>query len=320
MVGIDHHALLTSQPSRAERVAITVSLAAAVLLLLLKWAGFMVTGSVAVLSDAVESVVHLAAVAFAAWSLELARKPPDREHLYGHDKIAFFSAGVEGALIVVAGVGVLYAAVDHLLYGYQPTMLWTGASIAAVVTAVNTVLGLALLRTGRKHDSLVLVANGKHVLSDAVTSGGVLGTLAAVKLTGWTVLDPLVGLLIAGALVWSGIGLVRRAASGLMDESDPELDRRLRTLLDEWVRLNNGSYHGLRHRRGGHQVWVDVHVLLPGSISLDEAHRKVTELEELIYDLIGGPAVVLTHLEPIESHDGHHPKGDPARGHLAQLE
>ncbi len=320
MTNLNHRGLLATTPSPAERRAIQASLAASVLLSLLKWTAFVVTGSVAVLSDAVESVVHLAAVAFAAWSLALARKPPDREHLYGHDKITFFSAGVEGSLIVVAGLGVLYTAAEHLLSGYTPSMLHVGAALCGVVAAVNSILGTTLIRVGRRHDNLVLIANGKHVLSDALTSGGVLATLVVVSLTGWSILDPVVGLLIATLLVCSGVALVRRATSGLMDESDPELDRRLRQLLDHWVRGHQASYHGLRHRRSGHLVWVDVHVLLPGALSLEEAHRRVTELEEQIYRLIDGPAIVLTHLEPIEAHDGHHPTGDPARGHLGQIE
>ena len=293
------------------------SLAASVALTVLKWFGFWLTGSVALLSDALESVVHLLAVAFAAWSLELARKPPDRDHLYGHDKVAFFSAGVEGTLVVVAGLGILYAALLRLARGESPAFLLVGALIAAVVVLVNATLGTVLLRIGHRSRNLVLVANGKHVLSDALTSGSVLGTLLAVHWTRWAALDPLVGLALAAVLVWQGAKLVRRAASGLMDESDPALDTLLRALLAEWVAENNAQYHGLRHRRSGHLTWVDVHVLLPGRLSLEEAHRKVTELEQKIYRSLDGPAMVMTHLEPIEAHDGHHPGGDPGQQHLA---
>lgn len=302
----------------ATTLAMAVSVGLGLFLLVIKWTAYAVTGSVAILSDATESVVHVAAVLFAAWSLRLAHKPPDREHLYGHDKIAFFSAGVEGALVVLAGATVLYTAFNHLVGGYVPTRLPVGIGLSALVTVMNGVAGWWIQRVGHRTGNLVLVANGRHVASDAVTSGGVLLALVLVTLTGWYVLDPLVGMLVAVYLVRSGYELVRASLGGLMDESDPELDARIRDILAAWSQETGGEFHGLRHRRSGHTVWVEVHVLLPGKLTLEEAHRLATELENRLYAALGDSTVVTTHIEPQETHEQDHPRGEPGRERLVR--
>lgn len=298
---------------RLETLAIAISVGISAVLLVVKWGAYYFTGSVAVLSDASESVVHLAAVVFAAWSMRMARKPPDREHLYGHDKIAFFSAGAEGALVALAGAGILWTAVSHLIERFVPQHLEVGIAISGLVVVLNGVGGWWIQRVGKQTGNLILVANGRHVASDAVTSGGVLVTLALIALTGWYILDPLVGLLVAGYLMKSGYELVRTSLGGLMDASDPEQDAQIRKVLEEWAKHTGGQYHGLRHRRSGQTTWIELHLLLPGHLTLEEAHRAATELESELYKLLGGRGVVTTHLEPLEAHEDHHPEGDPGQ-------
>ncbi len=298
-----------SKVSRSERVAMTTSFTVSVLLLATKWAAYALTGSVAVLSDAAESVVHVAAVAFAAWSLKYAQKPADRGHLYGHDKITFFAAGAEGMLVAFAGAAVFITAVRHLIEGYVPEKLTVGIVLAALVAVVNGMVGWWIQRIGRLTGSLILVAHGRHVASDAITSGGVLVALTLVKFSGWYLLDPMVGVAIALYLAKSGYEMVRTSLGGLMDESSPELDARLRAHLDAWADRTGGQYHELRHRRSGRTTWIEVHLLLPGATTLEEAHRIATKLERELHDLAGGPAVVTTHVEPLETHEEHHMDG-----------
>jgi cation diffusion facilitator family transporter len=310
---------LIKPPKPLERWLLWCSVASGGVILVLKVAAYLITGSAAVLADAAESIVHVVAVVFAAWSLEAAAKPPDREHLYGHEKIAFFSAGAEGALIVMTGMFVFYTALKNWLFGQAPQKFLLGGLLVSVVAVLNGILGTALWIVGRRYGTLIVEANGKHVLSDALTSAAVLLTLLLVSWTGWALLDSVVALGVGTLMVYSGWKLVRRSWGGLLDESDPEVDRRLRAMLAQWAQAHGADFHGLRHRRGAYLFWVDVHLLLPGSLSLEEAHRMASDLENHITAAFGLPAIVSTHLEPLEAHDRHHPVGDPTQEHLAQV-
>ena len=196
-----------------------------------KVGAYLLTGSAAILSDAAESVIHLAATGFAALSLRYSRQPPDKQHPYGHGKISFFSAGAEGALIFGAAIYIVYEGTRALIVGPDLQRLQWGLLITLALGLINLWLGLHLIRTGRKHDTLILVANGKHVLTDMWTSLGVLVGVFIVWITDIRWIDPVVGIAMGLNIAWSGFGLIRNAMSGLMDEADPETTSRIQKVL-----------------------------------------------------------------------------------------
>jgi cation diffusion facilitator family transporter len=291
-----------------QRQAMQWSLSIGLAMLVGKSLAYLMTGSAAILSDATESVVHVVAVAFAAYSLWLSHQPPDRNHLYGHEKISFFSAGFEGAMIIVAAAFIIFQSIQKWIAGLQIDQIELGTLIIALATVTNGILGWYLVRTGTRERSLVLVANGRHVLTDSLTSLGVIVALGLVWATGWKHFDPLLAIVIALQILWSGIQLLRQSFRGLMDTGEPETDQMLRRVLDSWAAASGGQYHNLRHRSGGNVVWIELHVLLPGHQDLESAHAAATALEEdIARELHGRPVVVTTHLEPLEQHESHHP-------------
>ncbi len=279
-----------------------VSLAFGVLMLAGKVAAYLLTGSAAVLSDAAESVIHVVAVAFAAFSLWLSMRPADDRFTFGYERIVFFSAGFEGALIILAAAAIIYAAARKLVSGAPLENLGAGALLILAASAVNAVLGWYLLRAGRRTGSLILQANGQHVLADSWTSLGVVGGLSLVALTGWQPFDPLCALAVAANILWSGSRLVLRSVSGLMDYSDPNTGRQLRAKLDGLCAELGVRYHGVRFRDSGHRLIVHVHLLFPYQTELGEAHRIATAIEERLPLLLDMPAEVVTHLESAEDH------------------
>src|SRR5215471_2981452 len=223
-----------------------MSLIVASVLLAAKYQAYRMTGSAAVLSDALESIVNVVAAVFALGGLVFAGRPADRNHPYGHGKIEFFSAAFEGGLIAFASVLVVYGALRSLIRGPEVRQIGVGILIVLASALVNLVLGVYLLRTGRRHRSLTLAADGQHVLADVWTSGGIVLGLGLVNLTGWAWLDPVVALLVALWLMWTGFGLVRHAAGGLLDEEDPALLRRVLAALQRY--LGNGIIRVLSDR------------------------------------------------------------------------
>ena len=298
------------EEARQQRVAMTASLAVAVLMLVGKGAAWRLTGSTAILSDALESVVHLAATAVAGFSLWYAAQPPDRTHPYGHGKIAYVSAGLEGALIFVAAALIVWTAAQDLLYGASVERLGWGLAITAALGAVNLVLGLGLIRVGRRTNALVLVANGQHVLTDMWTSLGVLVGVGLVWATGLVWLDPVVALLLGLNIVWTSGSLIRSAYAGLMERVDGEETAAVLGVLDAAVAegLLDG-HHRVRHRRVNDQVWLEQHLLLPDDLSLVEAHARASRVEARQHALFPQSRVQITsHLEPT-SHE--HPDDAP---------
>lgn len=287
---------------RQQRLAMRLSLVVGVLMLAGKWYAYGITNSAAILSDAAESVVHVAAVAFAAFSLWLSCQPPDPSHPYGHDKVSFFSAGVEGGLIVVAALFIVYEAVSRWIQGLQLQNLGAGAVWVAAAALVNLALGLFLVWQGRRHRSLILVANGKHVLTDSWTSFGVIVGVLLVILTGWKPFDPILAILVATNILWSGGKLVRRSIGGLMDESDPQVHARLVEVLGAETAGRGLQFHELRHRETGAGLWVDLHLLFPAATPIETAHEQATAIEAAIQRAFPGPTTVTTHLEPIDRH------------------
>lgn len=300
--------MVANMPSRVMQL----SLAVALLMLVGKLAAFLITGSSAILSDAAESVIHLAATAVAAFSLWYSRQPADRDHPYGHGKIAFFSAGFEGGLIFLAASYIIWTAIAALIQGPELHRLGTGLLITGALAVVNLALGLTLIRVGRKHGSIVLVANGKHVLTDMWTSLAVLVGVAVVWATDLLWLDPLVAIAAGLNIIASAVGLMRRAYGGLLDEADPAVTQRIVECLDRATAAGRiDGYHQLRHREVDAVLWVELHMLLPSDMPVDEAHSRVTEVEHSITGLFPGLTVHLTtHIEPA-SHTDHHPAGHP---------
>jgi len=294
--------------SRAMRLSLIVGF----VMLVLKTGAYLLTGSAAILGDAAESVVHVAAVMFATYSLWLAEQPADRNHPYGHSKIAFISTGMEGGLIVLAAVFIIYESVRRWIAGLEVTNLDTGVVLTLLTIVINGALGLYLLRTGRRAGSLILVSNGRHVLTDGWTSLGALAGLGLMHVTGQAWWDPLCGLLMAGNILVSGFGLLRRSVTGLMDEADPELARALEVALVRETAAHGLSFHALRHRDSGQVHYVDVHFLFPDDMLLREAHRIATEIEAAVERSVEKPVHLMTHLECAGDHEELHP-GDQKR-------
>ncbi len=291
---------------RDQRFAMRLSLVFGVVMLVGKVGAYLLTGSAAILSDAAESVIHVVAVSFAAFSLWLSSRPANHKFLYGYERITFFSAGFEGAMIVLAAIAIIYAAIEKWLAGLRLENLGLGTLFVLAAAVINAGLGWYLVRTGRRTHSLILEANGKHVLTDSWTSFGVVGGLCLVLVTGWKPFDPLCAIAVALNIVWSGGRLIWRSATGLLDYSDPEVGRTLRNRLDELSNELGVQYHGLRFRTTGNRLLVEVHLLFPHGVPLGEAHRVATQVEERLVEGLDLPAEVITHLESLEDHASVH--------------
>jgi cation diffusion facilitator family transporter len=284
-----------------------LSLWTGVIMLIAKCAAWYLTGSSAIFSDALESVIHLAAVAFATFSLWLSRRPANARFQYGYERITFFSAGFEGALIAAAAVAIIVTAVFKWLQGLQLESLGLGTLITLAAGLLNGALGLYLVRTGRKNNSLILVANGKHVFTDCWTSLGVIVGLCLVMLTGWKPFDPICAIIMAINILWSGGQLMWQSIRGLLDYADPAVEQALRARLDQLVAEAGIQYHELRFRETGGRVLVEVHLLFPYHQPLGEAHAAATHIEEMLASSVSQPIEVMTHLESHEDHELHHP-------------
>lgn len=291
---------------RETRRAIVLSLVVGFAMLAGKWVAYVITGSAAIFSDAAESVVHVVAVGFAAYSLWLSTKPANSRFPYGYEKISYFSAGFEGALIILAAGVIIYEAVRRWRAGLALTHLSLGTGLVAAAALINAALGWYLISKGKKNHSLILEANGRHVLTDCWTSVGVVGGLSLVLLTGWKFFDPLLAIVVALNIVRSGKGLIRRSLAGLMDVADPEIGSRIRQTLDALTAELGFAYHGVRFRNSSMSLWIELHLLFPGGTSLEEAHAKATQLERKLKESLPLPAEVSSHLESLEDHERVH--------------
>lgn len=287
---------------RSLTLTMTLSLVIGLAMLVAKAGAYALTGSAAILSDAAESVVHVAAVSFAFWSLRVSLRPADREHLYGHAKASFFSAGFEGAMIVLAALYIFFEAIRKWMFGLQLEHLGLGAVLTLAAMLVNGLLGAYLIWVGKKRKSIILTANGKHVLTDCWTSLGVIVGLGLTLLTGWLPWDPIAAMVVASNIVYSGVGLIRQSVGGLMDVADPQFHQRIVDLLDQVTSKQGIRYHGLRHRNLGNAYWVEVHLLFPQSTSIGQAHQTATVIENAVAAQLEPRGYVTTHLEAIEDH------------------
>jgi cation diffusion facilitator family transporter len=297
---------------RAESRAIALSLGVGAALTGLKFAAFFLTGSSAVFSDALESIVNVVAATFAAYSLHLAHTPADAAHPYGHGKIEFMSAGFEGGMILAAAFAAVIKAVGDFVHGpdlagHAPQRLELGVLLLFVALVVNGGLGFYLVRTGRRQNSATLEADGHHLLSDAITSVVALAALALVRVTHWYYADPIAALLVSIYIAKIGVRLMRQAAAGLMDRQDFEDQRLLRQILDAHIGPDGKpphicSYHKLRHRHSGRYHWVDFHMVVPAGWSIDQGHQVASEIEYEI-ELALGEGNATAHIEPCVSTD-----------------
>jgi cation diffusion facilitator family transporter len=276
-----------------------LSIGAALITLLLKFSAYGVTGSVGLLSDAIESTVNLAAALTALFALWYASRPVDRSHNYGHEKIEFFASAVEGGLILLAGAGIIGYSVQRLLDPRALESLDYGAAITIASALVNLVAARLLLRVAARHDSIVLHADGQHLMTDVWTSLGVVIGLILVQVTGEDWLDPLIGILIAMNILRTGFGLLRFSFDGLMDRALPiDEEDLVRAAIQDAIDAGV-TYHALRTRRAGSRRFVDLHVLVPGVSSLRNAHDVANRIENAIGAALPG-AETTVHLEPIE--------------------
>ncbi|MDA0172422.1 cation diffusion facilitator family transporter [Solirubrobacter taibaiensis] len=276
-----------------------LAIAAAVATITLKTTAWLLTDSVGLLSDAAESVVNLVAAVVAMLAMRWALKPADEEHAYGHQKAEYFAAGVEGAMIVVAAVLIGATALPRLFDPQPIEAAGLGVAISTVASLINLAVGALLLREGRRLRSIILEADGKHLLTDVWTSVGVLGAVVLVALTGWNILDPLIALAVAVNIIGTGLRLVLRSIGGLMDRGlDAAEQAQIAAVLTRFE--NDGiSYHALRTRQAGSRAFVSLHVLVPGAWTVQRGHDVAEEIEDALRTALPH-ATVFTHLEPAE--------------------
>ena len=292
--------------TRVQLRIMQLSLAVGILMLFMKVYAWWITRSAAIFSDAAESVVHNVAVVFALFSVWYSSRPADRSHLYGHSKIDFFSAGFEGSLIVLAALYIIFESIRAWLSGLALQNLTSGIWFTVAAFVINGALGGFLVWRGRKSGSLIIEANGRHVLTDSWTSLGVIVGLLLTRWTHWLPFDPLCAILVASNILWSGFDLMRRSFRGLMDEADPAVEQQLRKVLDEEITRYNVQYHELRHRTAGNTIWVELHLLFPDETAVWFAHAQATEIERALEQRLGPGVKVTTHLEPQTDHQRIH--------------
>ena len=276
-----------------------LSIAAAIATIALKTLAWRQTGSVGFLSDAAESVVNLVAALVALVTIRWATRPPDDDHMYGHEKAEYFSAGVEGALILVAAASIAWFAIGRLLHPVALTDVGVGIAVSAAASFINLAVGLILIRAGRTHRSITLEADGKHLMTDVWTSVGVILGVAAVWATGWERLDPLIALAVAVNIVIAGATLIRRSSGGLLDRALPPVEQQAIEAVLERARADGVQFHAVRTRQSGRRSFVSLHVLVPGAWTIQRGHDLSEHLESEIRAVLPG-ANVLTHLEPVE--------------------
>jgi cation diffusion facilitator family transporter len=288
--------------SSTAKTALRISLVVSFISLGLKLSGFWITSSTTALSDAAESVIHVLAVAFVYYGLLLSNKPADEKHLYGHERVEFLSVGIEGAVITLAGITIIYQSIENYLYGHQLAELMNGVYLIGGAGIVNLVLGLYLLNVGRREDNMIVISNAKHTLTDVWTSAGAVATLLIIRFTDFTLLDSLVAIALALFIMFEAFKLLKYSVDGLMDSRNPEVDEAVRAKLDKSLPGSMIDVHNLRHRTTGNTTWIELHAVFEEEVSLEEAHDDATLLEKRLINAVQGDVIVTIHLEP----EGHH--------------
>lgn len=276
-----------------------LSIGAALATITLKTVAYLLTGSVGLLSDAVESLVNLVGAVVALIMLTIAARPADESHAYGHAKAEYFSSAIEGGLILVAAISIAAAAIERLLNPQPLAAVGVGLLVAMVASAINFAVSRVLMRAGKQHDSITLEADAKHLMTDVWTSVGVIAGVAAVALTGWERLDPIIALVVAVNIVWTAIGLLRRSVQGLMDSALAEEKRASIVMILDKYKAQGVDYHALRTRQAAARNFVSFHLMVPGAWTVQRAHDFLEQIESEIHQVL--PRATLdTHLEPLE--------------------
>lgn len=283
-----------------------LSLAVGVAMLIGKGAAWWLTGSTAIMSDAAESIIHVFAVAFASFSLRIAARPASDRFFYGYEKISFFSAGFEGALITIAAITIIGTAIEKWMRGLELERLSEGAIIVAAASGINLALGWYLVRVGKREHNIILEANGQHVLTDSWTSFGVIIGLVLVLFTGWKPFDPICAIVVALQILYSGGRLMISSIKGLLDYADPEVCSRINLLLTSICHEYGVEFHEMRFRSTGQRLLVRAHLLFPANTPIGEAHKVATIIEKRVATEIGQPCELETHLESLEDHAAVH--------------
>lgn len=279
---------------------IYLSIAAAILTISLKGVAYYLTGSVGLLSDALESLVNLAAALLALLLLTIAERPPDEEHAYGHTKAEYFSSAAEGTLILLAAYSIVATAIQRILEPQPLENIGVGLVISVAASAINFGVARVLMQAGRRYHSITLEADAHHLMTDVWTSAGVVVGVIAVALSGWPILDPLVALAVAANIIWSGVQLMRRSALGLLDSAIPQEERQqVAEVLNRYA-PQGVQYHSLRTRQAGQRRFISVHVLVPGKWTVQRGHNLLEQIERDVRNALPGPTTILTHLEPVE--------------------
>lgn len=276
-----------------------LSIAAALVTIVLKTAAWRITGSVGLLSDAIESVVNLIGGFMALAMLTVAARPADEDHAYGHSKAEYFSSGVEGSLILVAAGSIAVAAGWRLLAPLPLEAVGMGLLVSIVASLVNLIVALLILRAGRKHNSITLEANAHHLMTDVWTSVGVVAGVGLVAFTKWNWLDPVVALIVAANIVWTGVGIVRRSIAGLMDMALSAEDMTVVRQVLKTYEQAGIQFHAVRSRQSGAKKFISMHVLVPGDWTVQRGHELLDKIEADIRAALA-EAVVFTHLESLD--------------------
>lgn len=286
-------------PTKSARNYGYLSIVAAVLTILLKLGAYILTNSVGFLSDALESGVNLLAAIAAVWALTYAAKPPDAEHVFGHSKAEYFSSGFEGALILAAAVGIVISAVPRLLAPQPLEQFGLGLGLSLLASMINGAVALILLRAGKRLRSVTLRADAHHLLTDVWTSAGVIIGIALVSVTGWLILDPIIAILVAINIVWTGVKLIQESGSALLDVSIPKEEKQIVDEILSHYDRHQIQFHAIRTRMAGTKRFISLHILVPGSWTVQRGHDLCEEVEAAIHQALP-QSNVFTHLEPLE--------------------
>lgn len=287
-----------------NRVPITrfawLSIGAALTTIALKTGAYLLTGSVGLLSDALESLVNLVAAVMALAMLTIAARPADESHVYGHSKAEYFASITEGLLILAAAAGIILTAINRILQPRELEQLGIGLGVSTAASMINFIVARVLLREGRARRSITLEADAHHLMTDVWTSIGVIGGVAIAGFTGWRVLDPLVAIIVALNIIWTGGRLVSRSVSGLMDAALPGSEQILIQNVMDKYRKQGVEFHALRTRQAATRRFISVHILVPGEWTVHDAHHLAEDFEADIREALGSVVTVFTHIEPVE--------------------
>lgn len=290
--------------NKSDKISLTrfawLSVLAAVFTISLKTIAYLITGSVGLFSDALESVVNLVGALMALAMLTIAARPPDDDHAYGHNKAEYFSSGVEGMLIVAAALGIGITAIPRLINPKPLEQIGLGLIVSVSASLINLAVSIILMKAGKKYNSITLEADAKHLMTDVWTSVGVLLGVGGVALTDWERLDPIIAIIVAGNIIRTGINIMRKSAFGLMDASlSNEEQNKIKEILDQYIKKGI-QYHALRTREAGARKFISLHILVPGMWTVQQSHKLLEDLENDIRNALIGPTTVFTHLESLD--------------------